>query len=512
MTVTALPFGLSRQDPIQLSGQYLGYGILLGILRVLWTLGASSGLFGKPPDEWIGTASDVLSYAMYAYTLAGILILVEAYRRFRSDQNEQIAPLILNAVGVALMLVFTERVAYVASHDPKDILIWAGWMRDGVIRGGVYALIALGYTLVYGILFMINFAHGEVMMFGAYGGYIALQLMLDGGTRSFESGAASVAIFVVPIIVGVMFLPLEAIVQGYNQRQETNFQMPQWIFTFGTAPLRFAAGVAIGYGALVGLGGYAPHIYLLVITVVGVSFLMLCGMFTSTLLAVVLERIAYRPLRKAPRLAPLISAIGASIFLQQVALRIFGPNPKGYVGPRLLNDPVTFTVSLGDLGNLSISKTGVLIVIVSLSLMFVLYMIVNRTKMGMAMRAVAEDKNTAALMGVNVDRVIVFTFMLGASLAGAGGVLLGLRGDDLQPRFGFSPGLKAFTAAVLGGIGSIPGAMFGGFFLGTVEALGPGMLGFDFKWQNAIAFSLLVLVLIFRPNGILGGNEAVKKV
>jgi branched-chain amino acid transport system permease protein len=490
----------------------MAYGILLGLLRALWILGESSGLFGKPPDAWIGTVSDLLAYSMYLYTALGVLILVEVYRRLQSDQNERITPLLLNLAGVLLMLAFTERVAYVASYDAKDILIWAGWLRDGLIRGGVYALIALGYTLVYGILFMINFAHGEVMMFGAYGGFIALQLMLDGGTRSFEAGAASIAIVIVPIIIGIMFLPLETLLQGYNQRKEINFQMPQWIFTFGSAPVRFAVGVAIGYGALVGLGGYAPHVYLLLITVVGVGFMMLCGMATSTLLAILLERVAYRPLRKAPRLAPLISAIGASIFLQQVALRMFGPNPKGYVGPRLLNDPVTFTVSLGDLGNLSISKTGVLIVIVSLSLMFVLYMIVNRTKMGMAMRAVAEDKNTAALMGVNVDRVIVFTFMLGAALAGAGGVLLGLRGDDLQPRFGFSPGLKAFTAAVLGGIGSIPGAMFGGFFLGIVEALGPGMLGFDFKWQNAIAFSLLVLVLIFRPTGILGGKEAVKKV
>jgi branched-chain amino acid transport system permease protein len=144
--------------------------------------------------------------------------------------------------------------------------------------------------------------------------------------------------------------------------------------------------------------------------------------------------------------------------------------------------------------------------------MALLFYIVQRTKFGRGMRAVAEDKDTAALMGADVDRIIVLTFVLGAALAGAAGVMLGFRGEQIRPRFGFQPGLKAFTAAVLGGIGNIPGAMLGGFFLGLVEALGPTALGIDNAWQNAISFALLVLVIIFRPTGILGEVVSEKKV
>ncbi|MCL4876938.1 MAG: branched-chain amino acid ABC transporter permease [Anaerolineae bacterium] len=339
-----------------------------------------------------------------------------------------------------------------------------------------------------------------------------MQFLVSNGERSFESGAAVLSTFVVPVVIGILFLPLDKLADGYNQRKNINFQAPSWIFTFMSLPMRFLVGVAIGYGALVGLGGYAPQFYLLVITIVGVLFVMLIGMTTSMLVSILLERVAYRPLRAAPRLAPLISAIGASIFFQQVALRIFGPTPKNYDRISLLNDPKSYSIGLGSLGDLSVSIVGTVIVISSIALMGMLYFIVQYTKMGKAMRAVAEDKPTAALMGIDVDRVIVFTFMLGASLAGAAGVMLGLRGDNINFRFGFTPGLKAFTAAVLGGIGNIPGAMFGGFFLGVVESLGPQMLGFDFKWQDVIAFSLLVLVLIFRPTGILGERTEGKKV
>jgi branched-chain amino acid transport system permease protein len=183
-----------------------------------------------------------------------------------------------------------------------------------------------------------------------------------------------------------------------------------------------------------------------------------------------------------------------------------------YDVPKLLSDPVTFDLDLGRLGVVPISKVGVVMTLLALGLMTFLLFIVRRTKLGRAMRAVAEDKNTAALMGANVDRVIVLTFVLGAALAGATGVMLGFRGEQIRPFFGFSYGLKAFTAAVLGGIGNIPGAVLGGFFLGLVEALGPTALGFNNAWQNVIAFSLLVLVIIFRPTGILGEVLAEKKV
>lgn len=494
------------------STRFLSYGILLAFGYVFWLVGATSGLFGTPPDDWIMQLADAWQILLQVYTYMGATVLfLEALVRSNELENKPISPLLLNAAGMLLVVVLALRVDSVLASDPRSFVTWASLFINGTIQGGVYALIALGYTLVYGILFMINFAHGEIMMFGAYGGYFAMQFLVAGDTRSFEDGATLVAFVLIPVIVGVMSLPLERLIEGLRLRETTNFQTPDWLFTFFSTPLRFIVGVLIGYGALIGLGGYAPHIFLLVITLSGALFALLIGMTVSMLLSILLERVAYRPLRFAPRLVPLISAIGASIFLQQVALRIFGPQRQTYPPLRLLADPV-YQIDLGNLGVLTISKIGTAIVIVSVLLMFLLYTIIQRTKIGRAMRAVAQDKNTSALMGINVDRVIVFTFMLGAALAGAAGVMLGLRSEKFDFKFGFTPGLKAFTAAVLGGIGSIPGAMFGGFFLGIAESLGPSLLGFDDKWRNAIAFSLLVLVLIFRPSGLFGAASEVKKV
>ncbi|NLF77505.1 MAG: branched-chain amino acid ABC transporter permease, partial [Chloroflexi bacterium] len=258
------------------------------------------------------------------------------------------------------------------------------------------------------------------------------------------------------------------------------------------------------------LGAYAPHIHLVLITVIALLFVVAVGMITSMLTAITVERIAYRPLRTAPRLTPLISAIGMSFFLQQTMLNIFGPLQRFYRRPTLIDG--TFDIKLGDLGTIPVTKTGLVIVIVSIVLMIVLYLFVQRSKTGRAMRAVAEDKSTAALMGVDVDQVIVVTFAIGALLAGAAGVMMGFHNLSFNFRTGFIPGLKAFTAAVLGGIGNIPGAMFGGFFLGLVEALGPTMLGIPTEYKDVIAFGLLVMVLIFRPTGIFGEVLSEKKV
>ncbi|KPL86981.1 ABC transporter permease [Ardenticatena maritima] len=298
--------------------------------------------------------------------------------------------------------------------------IWGFQLVNGLVLGGVYALIALGYTLVYGILFMINFAHGEVMMLGAYAGYFTLTFL---NARGF---------------------------------METN------------------------------------PILTLVITFIA-------GMLVSMLAGITLERVAYRPLRRAPRLVPLITAIGASIFLQNAALRIFGSKLRVYVKPSVIEGGFR----LGESG-IFVPRTGVLIFVTSILLMIGLYLLVQYTKLGKAMRAVAEDKDTAALMGIDVDRVIVQTFMLGSLLAGAAGVMLGFHNSQVNAFIGFIPGIKAFTAAVLGGIGNIPGAMFGGFFLGLAESLGPTALGIPSQYKDVIAFSLLVLVLIFRPTGLLG--------
>jgi len=203
---------------------------------------------------------------------------------------------------------------------------------------------------------------------------------------------------------------------------------------------------------------------------------------------------------------PLISAIGASFFLQYTALLVFGATPHNYRKPSVIDG----IWKLGDSG-IIISYTGVFIFITSILLLLGLFFIVQRTKLGKAMRAVAEDKQIAALMGIDVNRVIVFTFLLGSALAGAGGVMMGLHNTVIRFNTGFLPGLKAFTAAVLGGIGNVPGAMLGSLLMGLLEALGPSALGLPTEYKDVIAFSVLVLVLIFRPSGILGEVLSEKK-
>lgn len=500
------------------SGNFFGIAALLSLIRIVWAIFQTSGVFGDTPSQTvIDIEQYLLHYGLLAFAAIGVFgnAAVITLRR-ESETNEPISSFVTNAVGMVFFTGIAWRVSHVVitAEDPLPFVTWIGLLRDGAIQGGVYALIALGYTLVYGILFMINFAHGEVMMFGAYGGWFALMYLIDNGNRSFETGSAIISAAAVPIFVGIMFLPLETIVSRFQTRRErTTVAEPTWAFSLLSMPVRILIGGMLGYGALVGLGQFAPNIYLLVITIVGLLFVTIIGMLVSVAVAVMLERIAYRPFRKAPRLTPLITAIGASIFLQQAALRIFGPERTYNDGkPKLLNDPVTFPLDLGRLGVVPISKVGIVMTITSIGLMALLYFIVQRTKLGRGMRAVAEDKDTAALMGANVDRIIVMTFVLGAALAGAAGVMLGFRGERLGFRFGFTPGLKAFTAAVLGGIGNIPGAMLGGFFLGLVEAIGPSALGIGNEWKNVIAFSLLVLVIIYRPTGLLGEAASEKKV
>ncbi|GAP63664.1 branched-chain amino acid transport system permease protein [Ardenticatena maritima] len=344
---------------------------------------------------------------------------IKASRRARTMPD--FTTLILWGLGGISLLVILYRIFVVlTTQEELTATIWGFQLVNGLVLGGVYALIALGYTLVYGILFMINFAHGEVMMLGAYAGYFTLTFL---NARGF---------------------------------METN------------------------------------PILTLVITFIA-------GMLVSMLAGITLERVAYRPLRRAPRLVPLITAIGASIFLQNAALRIFGSKLRVYVKPSVIEGGFR----LGESG-IFVPRTGVLIFVTSILLMIGLYLLVQYTKLGKAMRAVAEDKDTAALMGIDVDRVIVQTFMLGSLLAGAAGVMLGFHNSQVNAFIGFIPGIKAFTAAVLGGIGNIPGAMFGGFFLGLAESLGPTALGIPSQYKDVIAFSLLVLVLIFRPTGLLG--------
>ena len=286
---------------------------------------------------------------------------------------------------------------------------------NGLTIGGVYALIALGYTLVYGVLFMINFAHGEIFMFGSFGGFAVLTTFVNSGFAEAHPALSIIAAF-------------------------------------------------------------------------------LAAMIISSLLGALLERVAYRPLRNAPRLAPLISAIGASIFLQNVMMLIIKARMQVY--------PDVITEEFIEIGEVSISYFQIFIIAGSVFLMTGLYLFIQKTKTGKAMRAVAENKEAAALMGIDVNRIILITFVIGSSLAAAAGVMVGIYYTQINHMMGFIPGIKAFTAAVLGGIGNVAGAMLGGYFLGIVEAL--GVLVMPSEYKDVISFGLLVLVLIFRPRGILG--------
>lgn len=319
---------------------------------------------------------------------------------------------------------------------------WVRLALTGITLGSVYALIAIGYTLVYGILYMINFAHGDVMMIGCFGGYFVFE--------AFHK-----------------------------------------------------INVVTGDGSSIAFLNAHP--------VISIILAFLTGMLVASLSGFFLEKIAYRPLRGAPRLVPLISAIGASIFLENAAQLMFGPQRRDFANPDILTRGLGWNIPIGK-GIVVITYTGVFTMVLSVIIMLVLYILVQRTRLGRAMRAVAENKQVAALMGIDVDRVISQTFVISGILAGAAGVMWGIHLGLVFYFVGFVPGIKAFTAAVLGGIGNIPGAMVGGLFLGIVESIGPAVLGIDFQLKDVIAFSILVLVLIFRPTGILGQVLAEEKV
>ncbi len=308
---------------------------------------------------------------------------------------------------------------------------WIDFVVFGIARGSIYAMIALGYTMVYGILRMINFAHSEIFMSGAFGGYFLANAMSQSG-----------------------FLDKNP--------------------------------------------------------VVGLMAAILVGMTVSAGVALLVERIAYRPLRKAPRLVPLISAIGASFFLQYAFRGFFGPGVYAYPNIKVLSGEWNI---LG----VGIRKMQVVVAVAAFLMMAVLYTVVMRTKIGKAMRAVSENKDVAALMGIDVDRIIVATFGVGAAMAGAAGVLYALMFRQVNFFMGFVPGIKAFTAAVLGGIGNVPGAVVGGIVLGIFESIGPALfldgLGImrPYQLQDAIAYIMLVMVLLFRPSGIVGEQLTTKK-
>ncbi len=295
-------------------------------------------------------------------------------------------------------------------------------LANGLTIGMIYALIALGYTMVYGIAQLINFAHGEVFMVGAYLGLLANMILQS-------------------------FFP----------------DSPETIFL--------------------------------------VTIIFIFSMAGTGLLGIVIERFAYRPLRNAPRLAPLITAIGVSFLLQNAVMILFGPQDRPFPG--------LIEVETYNFAGVTITKLQILIAVVSVALMLILHGFIKNTRTGKAMRALADDYQAASLVGINTNRTIAAAFLIGSSLAGAGGVMFGMYYNTINFHDGYLAGLKAFTAAVLGGIGNIPGAMIGGLLLGVLEGLAAGYLSSE--WKNVFAFFVLILILLFRPSGLLG-SRVVKKV
>lgn len=290
------------------------------------------------------------------------------------------------------------------------ILNFLQQLINGTHIGSIYALIALGYTMVYGIVKLINFAHGDIMMMGAYFAFMAL----------------------------------------------TTLGLPLW-------------------GAI------------------------LFSMTLSAFFGVLIEKVAYKPLRDAPRIWALISAIGVSFFLENLFLLIFKPDPKPF--PPLRIPPIK-------IGSLQISGITVITLVLSFLIMIALDLFIKKTRTGKAMRAASEDKGAAALMGISVNRTISITFAIGSALGALGGILFALAYPQIDPYMGVMPGLKAFVAAVLGGIGIMPGAMLGGFLLGIVESLTKGYL--STRWADAVVFGILIIVLLVKPSGILGKNTSEK--
>jgi branched-chain amino acid transport system permease protein len=305
-------------------------------------------------------------------------------------------------------------------------LFW-GELVSGLTLGSIYALIALGYTMVYGILKLLNFAHGDVYMVGAFIGFFMLQWL--GG-------------------------PLDTVVTGW-------------------------AAVAVMF---------------------------LVAMLVCGALGVGIEIFAYRPLRNAPRIAPLISALGVSIFLQNSALLLWGPQFRSYDTFDLVG---VKSYSIGR--NFFISNLQIFAIATSIALMGMLTWLVAKTRTGKAMRATSFDREAAEMMGISVDRVISFTFFVGSALAAAGGVMFGLVFGQIFSLMGFTAGLKGFTAAVVGGIGSIPGAMLGGFLIGLTEAFATGYLPGGSTYANLYVFALLIAMFLVRPSGLLG-SPVIQKV
>jgi len=347
-------------------------------------------------------------------------------------QNISFLDIALWALGAIIIFVVIWGTVATVIENPYPAHTWVETVVAGIAQGSLYALIAIGYTLVYGVLFMINFAHGEFFMAG--------------------------------IITATVFIAQPMQASGFLDAHP----------------------------------------------IISMSLIAIVSILVSVGIALLTERVAYRPLRKAPRLVPLITAIGASFFWQYFFRGLYGSKVKPFPQFEVLAGKASIM-------GIPILKSHIIVIIAAILMLIGLYVFIMKTKVGKSIRAVAENKDVAALMGIDVDKAVSITFAMGSAMAGIAGLLFAVVFRQVHFFMGFIPGIKAFTAAVLGGIGSVPGAALGGFLLGMFESVGPGLflegLGIPAPHQlkDVIAFTLLVLVLIFRPQGILGERLAEEK-
>ena len=355
----------------------------------------------------------------------------------------------LDWVGKGFLVLLAVAVLFILGQNLiKNPPLFIQYVVDGLQLGFVYALIALGYTMVYGIVKLINFAHGDVFMVGSFVSFYSI----------------------------------------------TKFNLHRW-------PESVIPGISETLVVVIGT-----------LTVIAIS------MLVCVALAVTIERVAYKPLRDAPRIAALITAIGVSFFLEFFGALyfVFSPRfipytqPFNVVAYYIANDGIHQVVqgTQPPTGSITFSNIFIIIVVVSILVQLFLQFLVRRTKIGIAMRATSFDKNAARLMGIDVDKVISFTFAIGAAFAGLGGVLYAVAYSQIWTQMGILPGLKAFVAAVLGGIGSLPGALVGAIIMGQAEALTMGYISTPMR--DAVAFTILIIVLLVRPTGLFGEPEKEK--
>lgn len=359
------------------------------------------------------------------------------------------------------------------------------YLLIGLTKGGTYALIAVGYTMVYGIIQLINFAHSEIYMFGAF---FVLALIIP---------TPSSTALAICSVAGTTFL-----ITAHTFLKD-RFSSPASLF------------LSLGIAVII-----SSSLYPLFVFPTPFYLAVLVSLALTACLGMAIESIAYRPLRKAPRLAALITAIGMSLFLQNVARLIWTARTQSYPDqfiPSLLKIPILSDELLQQMGFFKLILEGqrihlfgdtyltllrFIILVVTLLMMLMLHLIIHRTRVGKAMRACAQDKVMAGLMGIDVNRVITYTFAIGSAMGAVAGILNGLANHDLKPTMGYYIGVKAFAAAVLGGIGNIPGAMLGGFVLGIAESLAVP-LGLS-QWMNGVAYAVMISFIVLRPSGILG--------